>query len=129
MASKYAGIAEEGHEVTIVTPMPIVGFELQRTAADLPLRKRLAQLGVRVLAESAILEWTGDGARVVSFLDGSEQLIEANALVLATTNMANDGEARALDDKGIAHRLIGDAAAARLAPYAIYEGRKAGLEI
>jgi 2,4-dienoyl-CoA reductase-like NADH-dependent reductase (Old Yellow Enzyme family)/thioredoxin reductase len=122
-------LAEEGHEVTIVTPMPMVGFELQRTAADLPLRKRLVQLGVRVLAESAILEWMGDGARVVSFLDGSEQLIEANALVLATTNMANDGEARALDDKGIAHRLIGDAAAARLAPYAIYEGRKAGLEI
>lgn len=122
-------LAEDGHEVTVVTPQAMVGFELQRTAADLPLRKRLAELGVVVLAESAVLEWTGSAARVVSFLDGSEQLIEANALVLATTNMANDGEARALGGMGVDHRLIGDAAAARLAPYAIYEGRKAGLEI
>ena len=122
-------LAEDGHEVVVVTPHALLGFEIQRTAADFPLRKRLAQLGVDIITESGVAEWTGSAARIVSFLDGREKLIEANALVLATTNMANDGEARALNDKGVAHRLIGDAAAARLAPYAIHEGRKAGMEI
>ncbi len=122
-------LAEDGHEVVLVTPHAMAGFELQRTAADFPLRRRLAQLGVRIITESGIDAWTGSAARVVSFLDGSAELIEANALVLATTNMANDAEARALGDRGIAHRLVGDAQAARLAPYAIHDGRKAGMEI
>jgi len=122
-------LAEEGHQVTLVTPAPMVGFELQRTAADFPLRQRLARLGVRVMTESAIGAWSRQGATVISLLDGIETLVEADTLVLSTTNMANDAEARALTDRGFAHRLIGDAAAARQAPFAIYEGRKAGLEI
>ncbi|MEJ2177568.1 MAG: hypothetical protein P8Y12_06380, partial [Gammaproteobacteria bacterium] len=38
-------LAEEGYQVTIVTPNPLVGKELQRTAADFPLRQRLAIIG------------------------------------------------------------------------------------
>jgi 2,4-dienoyl-CoA reductase-like NADH-dependent reductase (Old Yellow Enzyme family)/pyruvate/2-oxoglutarate dehydrogenase complex dihydrolipoamide dehydrogenase (E3) component len=122
-------LAEEGHQVTIVTPMPLVGSELQRTAADFPLRRRLAALGVTFITESGILEWSDKAAKVTSFLDGSERWIEADALVMATTNFANDFEHLALEELGVEARLIGDAAAARQAPYAIYEGRKAALEI
>ena len=38
-------MAEEGHQVVLITPDPLVGKELQRTAADYPLRQKLAQLG------------------------------------------------------------------------------------
>ncbi|WP_189990873.1 oxidoreductase [Thalassobaculum fulvum] len=122
-------LAEDGKAVTIVTPDPLVAKELQRTAADFPLRRRLAQLGVRFVCESGILEWTAEGARVVSFLTGEEALVPADDLVTATANRAEDGLARELDGSGFAVHLVGDAAAPRQAAYAIHDGRKIALGI
>ena len=36
-------LAEDGHEVTLVTPDALVGKELQRMAVDAPLRRALVQ--------------------------------------------------------------------------------------
>ncbi len=122
-------IAEGGKQVTLVTPDPLVGKELQRTAADYPLRQRLAQLGVQFMCEYGILDWTGEGAHLVSFLDGSEQTVAADDLVMAVPNRAEDSVARALDDVDFSLHVIGDAAAPRQAPYAIYDGRNVGLRL
>ena len=122
-------LAEDGHEVTLVTPDPLVGKELQRTAADYPLRQRLAQLGVRFVLESALTRWSKEGATVLSFLDGSEQQIPADSLVLATTNMAENSVARELEGTGVEFINIGDSAAPRQAPFVISEGRKVAMEI
>jgi len=122
-------LAEAGHSVTIVTPDAHVGRDLTRTAADGYARVRLARLGVRVLTESAIGEWLGNGAgaRVVNLLDGSTQTVAASALILATTNRAFDPLSADLAD--LAPALIGDAAAPRLAPFAFHEGRKTALHL
>jgi 2,4-dienoyl-CoA reductase-like NADH-dependent reductase (Old Yellow Enzyme family)/thioredoxin reductase len=122
-------LAEDGRAVTIVTPDPMVGKELQRTAADVPLRKVLARLGVGWLLERSILEWHGNGATILNHNTGTTSFLEADSLVLCTTNSATDDLARELHAHGIAHRSIGDCAAPRQAPYAFYEGRKIGLEI
>lgn len=119
-------LAEDGKAVTIVTPDPLVGKELQRTAADFPLRRRLAQLGVMFVCESGVLEWTEEGARVISFLSGVETLIEADDLIMATANRAEDSLARELDSEHRPVHLIGDAAAPRQAAYAIHDGRAVG---
>ncbi|MCB1491143.1 MAG: FAD-dependent oxidoreductase, partial [Rhodobiaceae bacterium] len=121
-------LAEDGIAVTLVTPDPMVGKELQRTAADFPLRQRLAQLGVRFICEAGILEWTGEGARIRSFLDGKEDVVAASDLVMATPNRAEDTLFRDLDGECALH-LVGDAAAPRTAPYAIHDGRRVGLAI
>lgn len=120
-------LAEQGKQVTIVTPEPYLGKELTRTSADIPLRHRLARLGARSLTEHVITEWHGDGATVRSMLTGAEERIAASALVMSTTNRAFDPLSADLSDLDI--RLIGDAAAPRLAPFAFHEGRKAALEI
>ena len=120
-------LAEKGHEVTIVTPDPLVGKELQRTAADFPLRQRLAALKVRFVTESAIVEWTGEGSRVLSLLDQTEQFVAADSLVLATVNRAEDTLWRSLLERNVDAVNIGDSAAPRLAPFAIHDGRKAGM--
>src|SRR5436190_289250 len=57
-------LAENHHEVTIVTPDPLLGRELVRTSADIPLRAHLAKLGVRAFTESVVTEWHGDGASI-----------------------------------------------------------------
>ncbi|MBU6266768.1 MAG: FAD-dependent oxidoreductase [Sphingomonadales bacterium] len=122
-------LAEEGHAVSIVTPDPFVGKELARTSADVPLRQRLRRLGVAWHLETSIAEWHGDAATLIDHATGETNVIKADSLVLATTNVAADWLAAELRAAGIAFVEIGDGAAPRQAPFAFHEGRKAGLAI
>ena len=122
-------LAEQGHEVTLVTPHAMVGRELERTAADIPLRAKLKQLGVAMRTESAVTQWHGDGATVRNLLDGSENRVAADALVLATANVAENAAAGELAGSGMELHTVGDALAPRRAHTAIYEGRKLGLRL
>ncbi len=117
-------LAEAGHEVTVVTRHPTIGAELARTAADVPLRMRLRRLGVVERGDSAISEWHGDAAEVMDLLDGETTRIEADTLVTATINEAQDWLAADLAGSGAAVHTIGDCVAPRLAVMAIYEGRE-----
>ncbi len=120
-------LAEEGHEVTLITPDALVGKELQRMAVDAPLRRVLSRLGVRFLTESAVASWDGTNAKVASLLDGTTREIEADALVFAATNNADDSLSSELDKRGIAHASIGDCTASRQAAFAIHDGRKVAM--
>ena len=122
-------LAEDGHQVTIVTPDPLVGKELQRSAADFPLRRNLAKLGVNFRTETAISAWNSEGAVTLDLLTGQEGFIAADSLVLATVNMVDTTLADDLRAKGSSFELIGDAAAPRQAAYAFHEGRKTALSI
>ena len=127
-AGTALALAEAGHEVTIVTPAGMVAKEIERTAADLPLRKRLRELGVRFITDAAVREWRGDAAVVTQFA-GPDEVIAADTLVVAACNRPEDGLAHELVEMGIAFRSIGDSVAARTAVMAIYEGRVTGMEI
>lgn len=122
-------LAERGHEVVIVTALPMVGYWVQRTAGDGTLRARLAQLGASWHTESVLTTWHGDGATLRSLLDGKERRIEADALVLATTNVPDTSLTEDLADSGLEVHAVGDAVAARLAVHAIYEGRVVGMRV
>ncbi|MCZ4353844.1 FAD-dependent oxidoreductase [Roseovarius aestuarii] len=122
-------LAEDGHKVTLITPDALVGKELQRSATDWPLRRALALLGVTFMTDTAIAEWGGNGAMVQCLLTGRTQYIKADALVMATTNVANADLRGTLSDHGIDAALIGDANTARNAAYAIFEGRKLALTL
>jgi 2,4-dienoyl-CoA reductase-like NADH-dependent reductase (Old Yellow Enzyme family)/thioredoxin reductase len=121
-------LAERGHHVTIVSSWPMVGYWVQRTSGDWELRARLAQLGVDWQTEAVVTAWDADGAHVRSYLDGSERVVAADTLVVATTNTADTSVADALGDE-VRHDLIGDARAPRLAVHAIYEGRLAAMRL
>lgn len=126
-------LAEQGHEVTVVTRFAMLGWELVRTATDWPLRARLKQLGVETIGDAAILAWHGDAATVQDLRDRSETRVPADDLVLATTNVAESHLADAvrapLAEQGVALHSVGDCVAPRLAVMAIYEGRVAGMAV
>lgn len=122
-------LAEDGHDVVLVTPDPLVGKELQRMAVDLPLRRALVRLGTRFITESAVKHWDGKTATVASLLGGKEQTVEADTLVFASTGMASGELSSELNMRGIAHRTIGDCSAPRQAAFAIHDGRKAALAL
>ncbi|MFL5260325.1 MAG: FAD-dependent oxidoreductase, partial [Hyphomicrobiales bacterium] len=116
-------LAEAGHEVIVVTPAAAVMAEMARTAADINLRMRLRELGARLMTETAVREWHGDGATVATF-GGTEERIAADSLVIAGTNVP---ERTIADELGAP--AIGDAVAARTAVMAIYEGRKLAMAL
>ena len=58
-------------QVTIVTPEAFVGKEIARTAADGAARRRLAQLGAKMLTEHCISRWHGNGVTVRNLLTGA----------------------------------------------------------
>jgi len=124
-------LAEAGHQVTLVTPDGLVGKELQRSAADFPLRKRLAGLGVRFVTESAIAEWLGNGggADVLNMLTGAVERIEADDLVMSTVNRSDTALPGELTQLGVSYTQLGDAAAPRMAALAFHDGRKWALEL
>ena len=68
-------------------------------------------------------------------LGGSEEFVEADALVMCLTNVAEDTVALELSDLpsgaalGSDLRAVGDAVAPRTAVHAIYEGRVAGMTL
>jgi 2,4-dienoyl-CoA reductase-like NADH-dependent reductase (Old Yellow Enzyme family)/thioredoxin reductase len=116
-------MAEQGHEVTVVTGSPVVMAEMARTAADLQARARLRELAAVLLTEHVMLEWHGDGATVQAS-GGKPYRIDADTLVMASTNVSE----RWLADE-TQNATIGDATAARTAAMAIYDGRKWGMNV
>ena len=122
-------LAEAGHDVTVVTWLPVIGAELTRTTADWPVRRRFKQLGVQTFTETAIREWRGDGATLIDLRDGEETEIAADALVLAGIPVAEDGLARDLADSDLEPHSIGDAVHPRRVHMAIHEGRKVALAL
>lgn len=117
-------LAEAGHEVTVVTRHATVAAELARTAADVPLRSRLRQLGVTEIVDAAIAEWHGNAADIVDLLGGGSRRIEADTLVTATVNESQRWLADDLREGGVNVQAIGDCVAPRLVVMAIYEGRE-----
>ena len=122
-------LAQDGHEVTIVTPDAMVGKGLQRSATDFPARQTLKSLGVRFLVEKTILKWGKAGAKLGCLLTGEVETISAQSLVLATQNIADTALPQALMAANIPYDAIGDGLAPRSAAAAIYEGRKLGLAL
>lgn len=122
-------LAEDGHDVTILSPDPFIGKELQRTTADVPLRRILSKLNVKWLLEVSVLEWHGNGATILDHNTGERSFVDGDCLVLATTNMPANWLAQEMESQAVRFVEIGDCAAPRQAPYAFYEGRKVALEL
>ena len=127
-AGTALALAEAGHQLTIVTPAGMVAKEVERTAADLPIRKRLRELGARFVTDAAIREWRGDAALITQFA-GPDEEVAADTLVIAACNRPEDDLAGELAGSGLDIRPIGDSVAARTAVMAIYEGRVAGMAV
>jgi 2,4-dienoyl-CoA reductase-like NADH-dependent reductase (Old Yellow Enzyme family)/pyruvate/2-oxoglutarate dehydrogenase complex dihydrolipoamide dehydrogenase (E3) component len=121
-------LAEQGHEVTLVTPAPSVMMEMSRTNADVQLRQKLRELGATLITEAAITEWHGDGATILVF-GAKHRHIAADSLVLSTTSVPETSLSDELGRKSLPHNIIGDAVAARTAVMAIYEGRKLAMKL
>jgi 2,4-dienoyl-CoA reductase-like NADH-dependent reductase (Old Yellow Enzyme family) len=122
-------LAEHGHEVTIVTASPVVARGLFHSAADAPLRKRFAEAGGHSVTSTCLLGWKDGVALALSTLTNELTKMDADALVIAETPVAETGLAATLTARGIAFHQIGDCVAPRRASLAFLEGRSLALRL
>ncbi|MFO7688018.1 MAG: NAD(P)/FAD-dependent oxidoreductase [Desulfobacterales bacterium] len=120
-------LSETGSPVTIVELMPKIGGDLEAVTKKLLVRK-LKENNVRILTEHRLLRVAKDSV-VVAGPNGSEQVIEAERVVIAIGIRPDDtlhGQIKAL---GYEIHVIGDCLEPRTAKTAIYEGAILGRSI
>jgi 2,4-dienoyl-CoA reductase-like NADH-dependent reductase (Old Yellow Enzyme family)/thioredoxin reductase len=129
-------LLEAEHKVTAMTAKPFLASELAGTGADGLARAQFAKGGGVALTDTALQSWgapdnEGSVAGFINMMTGETFSDRFDTLVLATVATPDtdftDG-IQALGDCPPFH-LIGDCNAPRKAHMAIYEGRKAALEI
>ena len=130
---KGGGVAEVlaagGREVTLVAlGGPALGALASSTVSTLALR-RLAGLGVRLVEGHRLLAIENGAVHLERTYDGTRLALEAGAVVHASPHTPADGIVRALRERAIPVRAIGDARAPRLVEDAIGDGYRAALAL
>jgi hypothetical protein len=118
-------LAGHGAMVEIITPMPFVGAQTQRTL-DLPhVMPRLKALGVRTTAQHFIERIEADAVHVYDIY-GGEPVPRSGitSVVLAMTRTADDALFEAIRDSGRDVRRVGDSIAPRSIEAVIYEAEQ-----
>ena len=114
----------------MVTPHPMVGYFIQRTAGDAALRATLAQLGADLAHRVGAHGMDRRRARWCAASSPARSTrSSADSLVLCTTNEPERTVADELAGRHGDVRVVGDAVAARLAVHAIHDGRVTGMAL
>lgn len=119
-------LAAAGHEVTLVTPVP-VGAAMDAFSRP-PMLRRLRAAGVEFLEYHTLSAVTPDGAKVTETLTGTSSVLAADSVVGAAYGVADDAlfaELLALSEAADAPALdvhaVGDCLAPRQAIDAIWD--------
>mgnify|MGYP003629931269 CR=1 FL=1 len=118
-------LAGNGVAVEILSPMPFVGAQTQRTL-DLPhVMPRLKALGVRTSAQQFIERIDPDAVHVYDIYGGEPVArCGVTAVVLAMTRTADDALFESIRDSGRDVRRVGDIVAPRSLEAVIYEAEQ-----
>jgi len=130
-------LARDGLAVTLVTPAPLVSAWTVNTLEQVPIQKRLLELGVTILANQSVTRYDGTVARLACVFTGRESERPAASLVTVTARLPEDGLARDLAAE--AERVaaagirsitaIGDGRAPGTIAAAVYAGHRYAREL
>ncbi|MGB1160818.1 MAG: hypothetical protein ACPG40_06360, partial [Alphaproteobacteria bacterium] len=125
-----ADLAKKGLEVHLVSPAAMIGGWSLHTLEYPRMLSEMTHLGVEMHPNATAVEWTGEGLRVQRSDTGvALPLITAKTLVFAGLREPDVTLSKALRDKGIAHRLIGDAEVPGPIQAAVYSGHRHAREL
>lgn len=119
-------IASGSQDVTVLEVLPKVGQEIGRSTRWVVLG-RLKRFGLKVRTKAKVSSIGTQGVQAV--IDGTEELLPADTVILSTGMTPQDGLAAELKSLGISPVVIGDAAKAGSLLKAVAQGRKAGLDV
>ncbi len=130
-------LAKAGCSVVLVTPAAFVSDWTQNTLEQRFIHRRLAELGVEIRLNRGVVRVEASGVVSDCVYSGNCEVIEADAVVLVTSRVGDDGLYQALkarenewNDAGISTvSLIGDAAAPGPIAWATYAGHRYAREL
>jgi len=126
-------LAQNGCEVTLMTPAPMISYWTQFTLEQEHILKRLSSLKVNLLPHHLILSYSLSSASIADVITSAESVFPCKAIVLVTDRLPNDSlfhelkpalAERRLDSL----RLIGDAEAPNIIAQAVFSGHLAARE-
>jgi dimethylamine/trimethylamine dehydrogenase len=130
-------ICAEGTPVTLVTPSDRVAAWSVYTAEQVRTQRRLLELGVEIVTAHALSAFDGREAVLICAYTGRTRRIAADAIVMVTARLPNDGLYRAVS-KRLAEgaegaprslRRIGDCEAPAIIAAAVFSGHRYAREL
>jgi dimethylamine/trimethylamine dehydrogenase len=126
-------LAQNGCEVTLVTPAPLVSYWTQFTLEQSKIQTRLMKLGVKLFPQTLLAGIQPDTVTLTHTLTGDTAFLPREAVVLVTDRISNDSlyyelQPALADGKLKSLRLIGDAEAPNIIAQAVFSGHLAARE-
>jgi len=126
-------LANNGCNVTLVTPAPLVSYWSKYTLEQEHIQHKLMKLGVKLYPQTVLSAIRNDSMKLSNTVSGDELELPRNGVVLVTDRTSNDSlyyELKpALDDGKLnSLRVIGDAEAPNIIAQAVFAGHLAARE-
>ena len=126
-------LAEQGCQVSLVTPAPLVSYWSQFTLEQERIQHKLMKLGVKLYPQSVMSEIENECVRLVNTISGEGIELQRDGVVLVSDRVSNDSlyyELKpALEEGKISSlRVIGDAEAPNIIAQAVFSGHLAARE-
>jgi dimethylamine/trimethylamine dehydrogenase len=125
-----ADLAGKGHRVQIVSPQPTLAPWMGHTLEQSRMIAELLAAGVQMHPGSTATGWNGNGLMVVrSDTGASLPFIQGASLIHVGIRHPDLTLSQALNERGLAHRLIGDAECPGIIQSAVYSGHRHAREV
>jgi dimethylamine/trimethylamine dehydrogenase len=126
-------LAQNGCQVTLITPAPMISYWTQFTLEQERILKRLLDLKVTLLTQHAIASSRPSDAVIANTITSAETTLPCEAIVLVTDRAPEDSLFQELIPALQEHRLdtlrlIGDAEAPNIIAQAVFSGHLAARE-
>lgn len=123
-------LLQNGCEVSLVTPAPLVSHWAQFTLEQERIEKHLLRLGVKLYTRHTLAHIQPGRALIHADFTGQQSALACDAVVLVTDRISNDGMffqlSPALEDGRLRSlKLIGDAEAPHIIAQAVFSGHLA----
>jgi dimethylamine/trimethylamine dehydrogenase len=126
-------LAEQGYQVSLVTPAPLISYWAQFTLEQERIQAKLMKLGVKLYPQTVLSEIGKDFVKLSNTVSGDEVELPRDGVVLVSDRTPNDELYLALTlalsqrERGLL-RIIGDAEAPNIIAQAVFAGHLAARE-
>lgn len=125
-------LRDQGLEVTLVTPAPLVSSWTVNTLEQSRIQKRLLDKGVSIMANQALTGFSSGEVTLSCAFSGRKTVVPASSAVLVTSRTSHDGLHQELAAKGDLVQeagiksvsLIGDSLAPGTIAAAVFSGHR-----
>lgn len=126
-------LAEQGCQVSLVTPAPLVSYWSQFTLEQERIQQKLMRLGMRLYPQHILSGIENDCVSLINTISGEGTELSRDGVLLVTDRISNDSmyyELKPVRAEGRIRslRVIGDAEAPNIIAQAVFSGHLAARE-